>query len=263
MSFNVRYATEEDGPNRWDLRREAVFDTIRAQKPDILALQEVLASQAAELREALPDYGFIGVGREDGAERGEFVPILFRRQRFTLRDYGHFWLSERSQQPGSVGWDAALPRMATWVRLRFNDAPLREMQVLNVHFDHRGQQARAESAKLIRRLVESLGGQPIIVLGDFNCPPGSQPYRILTEDRQDLAALRDTLAGLPPTEQTGTYHAFTGRPRDGRIDWILVNRCFQTIESSVIHAQPHGRPPSDHFPVTATLRLSAAPAGFT
>jgi len=257
LSFNIRYAAADDGPNIWELRRDLVVETIRNQKADILGLQEVLASQAAELRAALPEYGFVGVGRDDGAEQGEFVPIFYRRQRFTLVDYGYFWLSEHPEQPGSVGWDAALPRMATWVRLRFKDAPLTDVHVVNVHLDHRGGRARTESAKLIRRLVESLGGQPLVVLGDFNCPPGSEPYWILTEERSHPTALHDAFAALPAAEG-GTYHAFTGTPREGRIDWILVSRDIEPSEAVIDRSQRGGRYPSDHFPVAATLRLRAA-----
>ncbi len=257
LSFNIRYATADDGPDAWEFRRDFVVETIRAQNADVLGLQEVLSSQAAELRAALPEYGFVGVGRDDGAEKGEFVPIFFRRQRFALVDSGCFWLSERPEQVGSVGWDAALPRIVTWARLRFKDAPLSETYVINVHLDHRGTRARTESARLVRRLVESLGGQPVIVLGDFNCPPDAEPYRILTEVGDNLAGLRDALAGLDPKD-SGTYHAFTGEPRGGRIDWILVSRRYEPSAGAIDRRARDGRYPSDHFPVAATLRLPAA-----
>jgi endonuclease/exonuclease/phosphatase family metal-dependent hydrolase len=259
LSFNIRYAAADDGPNAWELRRDLAVATIRCHDADILGLQEVLASQAADLRAALPEYGFIGVGRDDGAAQGEFVPVFYRQKRFELVDYGHFWLSEHPDQPGSVGWDAALPRIATWVRLRFKDAPLTEITVVNVHFDHSGQRARRESARMIRRLVESLGGQPLVVLGDFNCPPGSEPYWILTEERTHPTALFDAWAALgQPEADAGTYHAFTGMPREGRIDWILASRRCAVDEVAIDRSQRDGRYPSDHFPVVATLRLPPA-----
>ena len=256
MSFNIRTASADDGPNGWHLRRDLVVETIRQQKPDVIALQEVVLSQAAELRAALPEYGFVGVGRDDGAEEGEFVPIFYRRQRFTLLDSGHFWLSQTPERVGSVGWDAALPRMATWVQLRFEDAPLAEVRIVNVHFDHQGARARAESARMLRRFSESLGGRALVVLGDFNCPPGSEPYQILSEEGRDLAALTDVLAGPAAGAASGTFHAFTGQPQGGRIDWILVNRRFRATAPAVDHRSFDGRYPSDHFAVAATLRLT-------
>lgn len=255
LSFNIRTASADDDSNAWELRRGHVIEVIRAQHPDVLALQEALLAQVTELRTALPEYGFVGVGRDDGATAGEFVPLFYLRRRFSLVDDGHFWLSAQPERVGSVGWDAALPRIATWVRLRFKDAPLTDMQVVNVHFDHVGAQARVESARLIRQLSESLGGLPLIVLGDFNCPPGSPPYRMLTHEGRDLAALSDVHVSCAAAA-AGTYHAFTGQPREGRIDWILVSRQFSALQADVDRTDFAGRYPSDHFPVVATLRLT-------
>lgn len=256
MSFNIRTASADDGPDAWNLRRDLAIETIRGQKPDVIALQEVLLSQATELRAALPEYGFVGVGRDDGADRGEFVPIFYRQQRFTLLDSGHFWLSPTPEQPGSRGWDAALPRLATWVRLRFKNAPLAEVRIINVHLDHKGERARAESAKLLRRYSEALGGRPLVVMGDFNCPPGSEPYRILTEEGRNAAALTDAQGAAAAATAGGTFHAFTGQPQGGRIDWILVNRRFESTTVETDRHSRDGRYPSDHFPVSATLRLT-------
>ncbi len=255
MSFNVRYATD-DGENAWDHRRDLVTKTILAGAPDVLGLQEPLASQVADLRAALPDYDFVGVGRDDGIEAGEFSPIFYRRDRFALLEQGVFWLSSRPEEPGSVGWDAALPRIATWARLRFKDAPLHEMQVVNVHFDHRGKEARRESARMVRDYVESLGGRPVVVLGDFNSAPDSKPYRQLTQDQREHPGLKDAFAGR---DTVGTHHGFTGAPRAGRIDWILFSSHFEGIEAAVDRRSFEGRYPSDHFPVTATLRMLASP----
>lgn len=257
MTFNIRTATADDGPNAWNLRRNLVIETIRGQKPDVIALQEVVLSQATELREALPEYGFVGVGRDDGAERGEFVPIFYRRQTFALLDSGYFWLSESPEHAGSVGWDAALPRIATWVQLRFKFAPLAEVRIVNVHFDHRGVRARTESAKLMRRFSESLGGRALVVLGDFNCPPGSEPHRHLTDEGINAAALSDVQAAPAPSPVGGTFHRFTGQPQPGRIDWILVSRRLEAMRTEVDRRSYGGRYPSDHFPVVAVLRLAA------
>jgi endonuclease/exonuclease/phosphatase family metal-dependent hydrolase len=256
MSFNIRYAAADDGPNGWTYRRSLAFETIRAQAPDILGLQEPLAGQVAEFRAALPEYGFVGVGRVDGVEAGEFVPIFYRHDRFTLLEKGHFWLSDQPDRPGSVGWDAALTRMATWVRLRLNGASGGELQVVNTHFDHQGERARLESARQLRRFVESLGDRPVIVIGDFNCDPMTEPYRALTEVRENRIVLRDAFAA--PAETGGTYHAFTGRPEGGRIDWILCGPRFDCVAAAVDRRAFDGRYPSDHFPVVATLRLKAS-----
>ena len=178
LSFNIRYGTADDGTNRWSYRRDLVIQTIRANAPDVIGMQEVLAFQADELRQALPEYEYVGVGRDDGVRGGEAVPIMFKRERFVPVDLGHIWLSPQPDQPGLCGWDAACPRMITWVRLGFRKYPLNSFYVFNTHFDHHGERARLESAKLLRRATDALGGKPLIVMGDFNCGPGSPPYAV-------------------------------------------------------------------------------------
>lgn len=259
LSFNVRYGTAPDGPNAWPNRRELVFRVIRDSAADLVGLQEVLAFQADELVAALPEYELIGVGRDDGERGGEMVPVLYRKKRFTLVNAGHFWLSETPENPGSVGWDAALPRLATWAHLRFRSNPLNEARFINTHFDHRGVRARAEAARLIRSATDSLGGTPVIVTGDFNCAPGDEPHRVLTGDRGNAAELRDGFVERGHSERgAGTFCGFRGETSGPRIDWILYNRRFEVVESDIIRFNADGRYPSDHFPVIATLRLLPA-----
>ena len=118
MTFNVRYATAPDGDNAWPKRKTLLIDTVRKFDPDLLGTQEVLALQADYLAESLSDYKLVGVGRDDGKRRGEYSAILFKTARFELVDSGTFWLSETPDVPGSKSWDSALPRVATWARLR-------------------------------------------------------------------------------------------------------------------------------------------------
>lgn len=259
MSFNIRYGSADDGENHWKHRRELLFQTIQASDPDLLCLQEVLAFQARELCNALPDYDFVGVGRDDGVAEGEFVPIMYRKRLFDLADCGYVWLNEGMDRPGVRSWDAACPRMLTWVRLRFKSNPLNAIYVINTHFDHVGRRARLESAKIVRRLTDTLAAKPVIVAGDFNCGPGSPPYQVLTGDRGNLAELNDAYAALGYHEAgAGTFNAFRGDRSGRRIDWILSNRRFEVLETEIDRREFGGRYPSDHFPVTATLRLRPA-----
>lgn len=256
MTFNIRFGTANDGDNRWENRREVVINTIKNADPDIIGVQEALDFQVEELAEALPEYGWIGVGRDDGVTKGEFAPIFYRKSRFTLQRYGTFWLSDKPEEAGSVGWDAALPRIVTWTQLQPNDVWLEELHVLNTHFDHRGREARLRSAQLIRRHVEMVAGSPVVLLGDFNALPGSRPYRALTEDTGNLAELHDPLASFEPDDPSlATFHGFDGEADAGRIDWILFNRQVEPIEAWVDQYNEDGRYPSDHYPVVADVRI--------
>lgn len=254
LSFNIRYGSADDGDNRWEKRRDLLFATIDAFKPDLLGTQEVLTFQADELRTRFKGYGFVGVGRDDGKVQGEMTPIFFRSDRFEKVGEGHFWLSQTPETPGSKSWDSSLPRVASWVRLR-EKASKRELYWLNTHFDHRGEQARLESAKLVRQRLQALPGElPVIVTGDFNSAEASEPYQALVGSERPK--LIDTYRAAHPTRamDEGTAHGFTGSRTGARIDWVLHTPHFATTAAGINHTNQDGRYPSDHFPVCAVLK---------
>ncbi len=260
-TFNIRYGTADDGENSWPNRRGLVIQTLREASSDVIGLQEALAFQLDELLEELDDYASVAAGRDDGLRRGEMTPILYQRRKFSLVAGGHFWLSDSPETPGSVGWDASLPRMASWARLRFRAHPLNEIVVINTHFDHRGERARLESARMIRRLADSMSGRPVLVLGDFNCAPGSPPYRELTGDTGNAAQLQDAYASLArPEIDAGTFHGFRGDRSGPRIDWVLASRRFVVQRCEALLGGVGGPYASDHFPVVATVKLVAVTA---
>lgn len=263
MSFNIRYGTANDGANRWELRRELLLSTIQKFNPDLLGTQETLAAQKNYLDEKLTHYESVGVGRDDGKDKGEMTSLWFRRDRFDLLDSGHFWLSEQPTEPGSISWDSSLTRMATWVKLRQrNSANVKPILFLNTHFDHRGNEARRQSAILVRRMASQLGeGCDIVITGDFNAAEDSPPYRELFAARNSpepvkLALFRDSFRVAYPelVSGEGTFNGFNPRQTTGpRIDWIGISSDWKVVEAGIDRSEAEGRVPSDHFPVTAVL----------
>ena len=259
MSFNIRFGTADDGPNRWEVRRDAVVAAIREFDPDVLGTQETLAAQRDFLLAALPGFAAVAVGRDDGRDKGEMTATFYRRDRFDLLDSGHFWLSLSPDQPGSKDWDTAITRMATWLKLRDRREPTRPpILVINTHFDHVGQTARLESARLIRRRAVEMGkGCSIIVMGDFNCGDDDPPHAALVGQQDDGIDLFDTYRAIHPARgpDEATFHAFDATKVKGeRIDWILATPDFKVESAAIDRSLPGGRVPSDHFPVTAVLR---------
>lgn len=258
MSFNIRYGKADDGANAWDRRKELLLATIQSFAPDILGTQETLAAQRDFLAQELPEMEAWGVGRDDGVEAGEMTAIFFRRQRFERLDGGHFWLSPQPEQVGVAGWDAALPRMVSWLKLKDLRTPgAQPILVLNTHFDHQGQTARLESARLISRRIADLGdGCALILTGDFNSAEGSPPYGALFHGSDQENRLVDSFRVKHPVMATGegTFNGFRATAIDGpRIDWIGVSRDWQVNEAAVDHMEKEGQTPSDHFPVTAVI----------
>lgn len=262
MSFNIRNGYARDGDNAWPKRKDFVVDTIKAFNPDLLGTQETHHFQRDYLAKQLPGYGVLGVGRDDGKNKGETVAVYFRKARFEKLDGGHFWLSETPAKVGSKSWDSSLPRMVTWVKLKDKktDKPL---TFYNTHFDHRGAKARLESAKLIRSRVEALkDNMPAIVTGDFNAGGGSDPYNAMFEPQKDdgkktPSPLLDSYRTKHPKRQgnEGTFSAFGKNIGKARIDWIAITKHWKIHDAAIDRTNRKGVTPSDHYPVTAVLEL--------
>ena len=255
MSFNIRVDVASDGENAWPNRVDAVAATIR--EADVVGVQEATPAMLATLDGELPAYTRYGVGRDaDGG--GEQSAILYRTDRFDRIDGGTFWLSPTPVIAGSQGWDAALPRIATWARLRDRQSG-RSFVIVNTHFDHMGETARRESARLVVARAQGLAdGAPLAVTGDLNADDDSEVARTFG------AALRDTrlVAETPAAGSHATWNAFGTATDDRRIDYVFVSEGVRVLEAATLDrtigdvlGTENPRLPSDHHAVTATLAL--------
>lgn len=259
MSFNIRFDNPDDGPNAWPHRKDFVAGMFRFHRNDLVGTQEGLLHQLEELDEMLPGFEWVGVGRDAGDERGEFCAIHYRPERFDLLEDGTFWLSESPEEPGSQSWDAALPRIVTWARLRdrANDRPL---IVFNTHFDHVGEEARRQSSHLIlEKAAELSEGDPVIIMGDLNATESQDPYRVLAEvdrgpvEMQLYDGFYHSLHGHHGP--TSTWNGFREIVPDRRIDYIFVDGGFSVAQHGILADTRDGRFPSDHLPVVADLKF--------
>jgi endonuclease/exonuclease/phosphatase family metal-dependent hydrolase len=260
LSFNIRYGTADDGANSWPFRRDLVFEVIRGYGPDLLGAQEALRAQLDEIGTAVPGYTEIGVGRDDGKAAGEYSAILFRKGRFEALDSGTFWFSDTPEVPGSMTWGNRITRIATWARLR-DAATGGTFTVYNLHLDHESQPSRERSAELLATRLARLGGEPIIVMGDFNSGEDNPAYRFLTgagvanSSGVSSPRLRDSYRIVHPADTlVGTFNGFTGARDGDKIDHILVSGGWTILDATIVTTSAAGRYPSDHFPVTATIR---------
>lgn len=251
MSYNLRFGSANDGPDAWDLRRDRLAALVREYDPDIIGTQECLDFQAQYLADQLPHYAWIGLGRQENAT-GEMTAILYRKDALIPLESGHFWLSESPDIPGSKSWDSSLPRIASWVKF-YRRATGRTFFFYNTHFDHRGEQARLESARLLAsRIGERHAGEFVVITGDFNAnAETSAPWKALAEggllDAWNEAAVR---AGDP---NTWNGFAIPSPERYRRIDWILVTPGARVTGCAIDGRHENGRFPSDHMPVIARI----------
>ena len=254
MTFNMRYDNPEDGQNNWRFRRERVAGVIKAQEVDVLGTQELLSNQFNDLSGLLTGYQGVGVGRLDGAESGEYCAVFFRKDRFTLLDSGTFWLSETPEVVGSLGWDGACERIATWGVLREREG--RELFFIDTHLDHVGQVARDEGVSLLMKRIETLsGGRPVILTGDFNSEPGSSVVAHVQKD----GVLHDAKAIA--AQRSGTDWSFSdfGQiPEAERplLDYIFVSGDIEAVRYEVLPDTFDGGYVSDHAPVMAVVKIA-------
>lgn len=254
VSYNIRYGTADDGPDRWERRRGAVIELLRGQRPDVIGLQEALRFQIDEIREAMPGMAEVGGGRDDGRAGGEHSQILFDAGRFVLAEGGTFWLSETPRTPGSRSWGSAFPRICVWARL-VDRATGAGLYVYNTHWDHVSQEARERSAAAIaaHAAARGVGADPVVILGDLNAGEENPAVAALRE-----AGYRDAFRVLHPEAAGGSFNAFrVGHEGGEKIDYVFVSPGLEVLSAEILRDRtPEGRWPSDHFPVTAAVRPS-------
>jgi len=253
MTFNLRYASKEM-PHAWAVRRPVTKACLEQAAPDLIGTQEGLAAQLADMRADLPAYAMFGQGRE-GGEKGEHMAVFFRRERFELLESHDYWLSETPEAVASKSWNTSLPRMVTWAR--FRDKPTGKAFVFaNTHFDHMSEEARAQSAKLVRaRLGQLKPTEPVLLVGDFNATAkASAAYTTLTEG----GFLTDLYRAAPRRtgEDLNSFHGYRKPRTDGiHIDWILGRGGWQARSGEVVTFAVDGQNPSDHYPVMVEVGL--------
>lgn len=255
MSFNIRYDNPGDSLNSWQYRRDRAATAIHFYDVDILGTQEVLHNQLEDLKQRLPEYDVVGVGREDGKEKGEYSALWYKKERFVLLDSGNFWLSETPEVAGSKGWDGACERMASWAKLK-DKVSGKEYFALNTHLDHVGVAARREGVSLMLDKVNELsGGAPVIVTGDFNAAPESDVIRHVT-DMGNPKHLTDAREISPIVYgPSWSFHNYGKIPYEERplIDYVFVRNGLKVLKYGILAETEGDAFLSDHAPVLVTV----------
>jgi endonuclease/exonuclease/phosphatase family metal-dependent hydrolase len=260
LTHNIRYATGDpfEGEKPWSSRKQLILDELRyntLHSPEsFICLQEVLHEQLVDLLAGLnstDEWSYIGVGRDDGKQGGEYSPILFREKVWAVEQWKTVWLSETPEEPGK-GWDAGSVRIATVGKLKHVQSRKSVVGVCT-HLDNTGEISRRESAKLILKVIGNftstgrLSSQrlPVFLAGDFNSEPSDEAYQLLNasdsiiQDSEQLAIWRygneSTYTGFGE-ESSRIDFVFVG-PR-GQDDWgmkghsVLPNRFDDEVYSS-------------------------------
>lgn len=255
MSYNIRCGSCEakENPNNWEKRKYFVAHLIKTHNPDVIGLQEAEISQVEDLVEMLDDYSWMGVGRDDGKDKGETTAILFRKARFSLQGQQTLWLSQTPLQ-ASRGWDAAFRRTLSIAKLL--DAQSKQtLYIFNTHLDNEGEIARQEGAKLLLAEIAKIEAtSPLIVTGDFNFTATAKGYEIITQVLVDAEKTTTT----PATGGGKTFNGFgESKEPDNKIDFVFVKKSTKVQSHQVDTTTYNNLFPSDHYPVIVTIDTSA------
>jgi endonuclease/exonuclease/phosphatase family metal-dependent hydrolase len=257
MTFNIRYNTAADSANAWPFRKDKAASQILFHEVHLLGVQEALYEQIQDLQQRLVQFKYVGVGRDDGKQKGEFSAIFYDTTRLQLIASETFWLSEQPTVPGSKSWDAAITRIVTWAR--FRDRKTKKVFfAFNTHFDHIGKTARRESAKiLLQKVREIAGSSPAIVTGDFNAQPTDEPIQVLTDTGNPQKLIDSKRVSLAPHYgPAGTFNGFKQKEINNEpIDYIFIKNGVKVLKHATLSQTWQGLFSSDHFPVFAAVML--------
>jgi len=266
VTFNVRYDNPNDGENRWEMRVPIIESYFAKENPGIIGMQEVKHNQILDLLKILPEYDYVGTGRDDGKQGGEHTPIFYKKDKFELLENSQFWLSETPEIPGSIGWDAAITRIVTWAKFEHKSSG-KIFYFFNTHFDHRGVKAREMSPHLLAEKISAIAGKsPVIVTGDFNIRKnhatlGSAVYDNLIEtlksenDLNSAELISETPVTTAGSTSTGFRPDWTVGETGDAIDYIFVNEHFKVKLYRVDRIVEDEIFISDHWPVISILSI--------
>ncbi len=252
MTYNIKLDYPKEGQNSWDNRKAFLTDQIRFQEPDVLGVQEALPNQMKDMDSLLVAYSYIGVGRDDGKDEGEYSAIFYKKERFEVLKSGTFWLSETPEKV-SMGWDAVCNRICTYALME-DKVSKSKFWTFNTHFDHVGKEARKKSTVLIVEKIKehNQNNRAVLLMGDFNMEPNHESISYIKTTLKDSKQVSELQFG-----PQGTFNGFHfDRPVTRRIDYIFVSEKIKVNKYAVLSDSWNLQYPSDHLPVYIELELT-------
>lgn len=252
MSYNIKLDYPKEGKNSWTNRKPFMVNQIKFYEPDVLGVQEAMPNQMKDMDSLLTDYSFVGVGRDDGKNEGEFSAIFYKKKELKVLQSSTFWLSQTPEKV-SMGWDAVCNRVCTYALFQHKKTK-ETFWVFNTHFDHVGEVARQKSAALILEKIKVFNTEnyPVLLMGDFNLEPDSKPIETITSTLDDSKNIANLAFG-----PEGTFNGFHfDKTVKRRIDYIFVTKSSILVKKyAVLSDNWDLKYPSDHLPVFITFQF--------
>jgi len=256
ISFNIRFDNPGDAPNNWANRVPLVESYLKSEMPDVMGVQEALHHQNEDILKMMPGYAYIGTGRDDGMQSGEFSSVFYNTKSLEILDDSQFWLSETPDVPGSIGWEAVLPRVVCWAHFKHLESGY-TFYFFNTHYSHVSDLARQKSMEFMSEKIKEIAGdEPVIVTGDFNISQGSDLYNYMESHLKEQNNLQNSSLiaeeVIPPADNT--FSGFRDDVNPRVIDYVFVNDHFDVKSYAVDEYKKDGLFISDHWPVKVVLQ---------
>ncbi|MCQ2463399.1 MAG: endonuclease/exonuclease/phosphatase family protein [Clostridia bacterium] len=250
ISFNVRCCGE--GVEAPSFRAPSLCECIIKRRPDSIGFQEATPEWMKLLKKYLGDeYGFVGVAREDGDDDGEYGPVFYRKDKFTLKDSGTIWLSDTPDKPSKFP-TSCCTRICTWATLEHKETG-KAFSHINTHLDHVSEEARLQQVDvLLGKIAELEKYGPVACTGDFNVNENAPVYAKMTQ------TMKDVKYTAPVTDKCGTYQGYddTGIEDISPIDFVFIKNGFEPLVYNVIRDKAKdGTFLSDHFGLYTELGI--------
>jgi endonuclease/exonuclease/phosphatase family metal-dependent hydrolase len=251
MTYNIKLDYPKEGENSWTNRKPFFINQLKFYEPGILGVQEAMPNQMKDMDSLLVNYNFVGVGRDDGKDAGEYSAIFYKKDQFEILKSSTFWLSQTPEKV-SMGWDAVCNRVCTYALFQ-NKSTKKTFWVFNTHFDHIGIQARKHSANLIIQKIQELNTEnlPVILMGDFNMEETHESIQYITKTLKDSKTVAKNTFGPFGTFNNFEFH----KPVTRRIDFIFLSDDITINKYAVLSDSVDCRYPSDHLPVYVVFGL--------
>ena len=251
MTYNIKLDYPKEGENSWTNRKPFFINQLKFYEPDVLGVQEAMPNQMRNMDSLLVGYDFVGVGRDDGDNEGEYSAIFYKNNRLKVLQSSTFWLSQTPKKV-SMGWDAVCNRVCTYALFK-DKKTKRKFWVFNTHFDHIGAEARRNSAVLIMKKIEEINTRsyPVILMGDFNMEENHESIQFITKTLTDSKEKAQLVFG-----PEGTFNGFKFQePVTRRIDFIFTSSLVEVKKYAVLSDSENCHYPSDHLPVFIHIKI--------
>lgn len=254
LTFNLRTDFLLDINNRWNRRKEVVYEIMNNNDYDIIGVQELNNKMFKDLASEISNYNIVGKPRSSKyfIERNDI--LVSKRHR--ILKHCTFWLSDKPDKIGSAVWYSVFPRICTTALIELEDGNI--IRVYNTHLDFLLPKAREYGLKKIGEYIENQREKddyPAILMGDLNAGPKS---RAITEFTQGKYSSKRFVAVQDYNKEiynNTTLSKFKGLKKGLHIDYIFVSDEFNIINNEIIYYNKNGRYPSDHYPMMAELKL--------